>query len=347
MERIKTGIASYGLSGRVFHAPFIEANDAFEFTAVCERSKNEALKLYSNVQIVRSFEELISIPELELIIVNTPDLTHYDYCKAALNAGKNVIVEKPFVFNVSEGEELVELAEKKGLMLSVFQNRRWDGDFLTIQKVLKENKLGRIVEFRSGFQRFKNYIVEGSWKEEKNRHVGIVYNLGPHLVDQAVCLFGKPDGVFAQIRMQREGSKVDDFFQITLIYKDINVLLTAGQLMKEPIASYVLHGTNGSFVKYGIDPQEDQLKSGMKPTDAGYGIDCSENYGILNIEMNGQTQRESIPSESGNYMLFFDNVAFAIRNKVPPAVSARENLAIIRILEAAFQSHEENKVIFI
>ena len=124
MERIKTGIASYGLSGRVFHAPFIEANDAFEFTAVCERSKNEALKLYSNVQIVRSFEELISIPELELIIVNTPDLTHYDYCKAALNAGKNVIVEKPFVFNVSEGEELVELAEKKGLMLSVFQNRR-------------------------------------------------------------------------------------------------------------------------------------------------------------------------------------------------------------------------------
>jgi predicted dehydrogenase len=347
MERIKTGIASYGLSGRVFHAPFVEANDAFELTAVCERNKNEALKLYPNVQIVRSFEELISIPELELIIVNTPDITHYEYCKAALNAGKNVIVEKPFVFNVSEGEELVELAEKKGLMLTVFQNRRWDSDFLTIQKVLKENKLGRIVEFRSGFQRYKNYIVEGSWKEEQNRHVGIVYNLGPHLVDQAVCLFGKPAGVFAQIRIQRDGSKVDDFFQISLIYKDINVLLTAGLLMKEPSTSFVLHGVNGSFVKCGVDTQEEQLKSGMKPTDAVYGIDRFENQGVLNIEISGQTQRESIPSEPGNYMLFFDNVAFAIRNKVAPAVSPRENLIIIRILEAAFQSHDENKVIFI
>jgi predicted dehydrogenase len=347
MNRIKTGIASFGLSGRVFHAPFIEANTAFELVSICERSKNEALITYPHVQLVRSFEELISNPELELIIINTPDITHYDYCKAALEAGKNVIVEKPFVFTVEEGAELVELAEKKQLLLTVFQNRRWDCDFLTMQKVLKENRLGRIVEFRSSFQRYKNHIVEGSWKEKKNRFVGIVYNLGPHLVDQAVCLFGKPEGVFAQIRAQRDGSLVDDFFQITLIYKEVHVLLTAGLLMKEPTANFVLHGTNGSYVKYGVDPQEDQLKAGMKPTDKGYGIDQPSNYGILNTEMNGESKREVIESIQGDYMQFFDNVALSIREKAVPAISAKENLTVIKILEAAFQSHDENRVILL
>ncbi len=346
MKKIKTGIASFGMSGRVFHAPFIEANEAFDLTAICERSKNEASKLYPKVQVVRSLEELISIDEIELIIVNTPDTTHYDYCKAALKAGKHVIVEKPFVFSVSEGEELIELAEKNGLVLTVFQNRRWDGDFLTLQKVLKDNSLGRIVEYRAGFQRFKNYIVEGSWKEERNRYVGIVYNLGPHLVDQAVCLFGKPEGVFAQISCQREGSKVDDYFQINLIYKGLNVLLTASQLMKEPIASFVLNGVNGSFVKYGVDPQENQLKAGMKPTDIGYGVDKLENYGILNVEVAGESNRGPVATDPGNYMLFFDNVALAIRDNLSPAISARENLTIIQILAAAYQSHEEKKIVF-
>ena len=346
MKKIKTAIASFGLSGRVFHAPFIAANDAFELSAICERTKNEAKKHYPDVQIVRSFDDLLSMPELELIIVNTPDTTHYDYCKAALNAGKNVIVEKPLVFKVSEGEELVDLAEKKGLMLSVYQNRRWDGNFLTIQKLLKQHKLGRVVEYRSAFHRFKNFIVAGSWKEENDRNVGIVYNLGPHLVDEAVCLFGKPKGVFAQIRIQREGSKVADFFQISLIYKDINVLLSAGQLMKEPTASLVLHGTNGSFVKYGVDPQEEQLKGGMKPTEEAYGVDIPENYGILNVELDGKSERKAIPTEKGNYMLYYDDIATAIRNKVPPAVTARENLTVIGILEAAYQSNEENRVVF-
>ena len=314
--------------------------------SICERSKNESLELYPHVQVVRSFEELIANPQLELIIVNTPDITHYDYCKAALEAGKHVIVEKPFAFTVKEGAELVELAEKKRLLLTVFQNRRWDCDFLTMQKLLKENRLGRIVEFRSSFQRYKNQVVDGSWKEKKNRFVGIVYNLGPHLVDQAVCLFGKPDGVFAQIRVQRDNSQVDDFFQITLIYKEIHVLLTAGLLMKEPTANFVLHGTQGSFVKYGIDPQEDQLKRGMKPTDEGYGIDQPENFGILHTEIDGNTNREQIQSIPGDYMQFFNNVALSIRQQAFPAISAKENLLVIKILEAAFQSQEENKVIF-
>jgi len=346
ITKIKTGIASYGLSGRVFHAPFIHANEAFELTAICERSKNEASKTYPYVKIVSSFDELISDASLELIIVNTPDVTHYDYCKAALEAGKHVIVEKPFVFTVAEGEELIQLAAEKGRMLTVFQNRRWDGDFMTVRKVLNENKLGRIVEFRAGFQRFRTQIAD-TWKERNDRFVGIVYNLGPHLVDQAICLFGKPTGVFAQIKKQRDGSQIDDFFHIILKYPELQVTLTAGMLMKEPIASFVLHGTTGSFIKPGIDPQEDQLKGGMLPTDEVYGFDTPEMYGTLVLDENGETIRETIETIRGDYRLYFDAVANSIRQQQAPPISPAENLLVIRILEAAYQSNDENRVVFI
>ncbi len=342
--KIKTGIASFGLSGRVFHAPFIHANEAFELTAICERSKNEAIETYPYVKIVRSFDELISDASLELIIVNTPDVTHYHYCKAALEAGKHVIVEKPFVFTVAEGEELIRLAAEKGRMLTIFQNRRWDGDFRTVQKVLKENKLGRIVEFRAGFQRYRTQIAD-TWKERNDRFVGIVYNLGPHLVDQAVCLFGKPTGVFAQINKQRDGSKIDDFFHIILKYSDMQVTLTAGMLMKEPIASFVLHGTNGSFVKYGIDPQENQLKTGLLPIDSVYGFDSPEMYGTLVLDENGNTSSETVQTIRGDYNLYFDAVAKSIRQQIAPPISPIENLLVIQILEAAYQSNDENRVV--
>jgi predicted dehydrogenase len=344
--KIKTGIASFGLSGRVFHAPFIHANEAFELTAICERSKNEAIETYPYVKIVRSFDELISDASLELIIVNTPDVTHYDYCRAALEAGKHVIVEKPFVFTVAEGEELIQLASENGRMLTVFQNRRWDGDFRTVCKVLNENKLGRIVEFRAGFQRFRTQIAD-TWKERNDRFVGIVYNLGPHLVDQAICLFGKPTGVFAQIKKQRDGSQIDDFFHIILKYPELQVTLTAGMMMKEPIASFVLHGTKGSFVKYGIDPQEDQLKGGMLPTDATYGVDIPEMYGTLVLDEKGNTTREIVETLRGDYRLYFDAVAQSIRQQIAPPISPVENLLVIKILEAAYQSNDENRVVII
>jgi predicted dehydrogenase len=344
--KIKTGIASFGLSGRVFHAPFIHANEAFELTAICERSKNEAIETYPYVKIVRSFDELIADSELELIIVNTPDVTHYDYCRAALEAGKHVIVEKPFVFKVAEGEELIRLATEKDRMLTVFQNRRWDGDFRTIHKVLNENKLGRIVEFRAAFQRYRTYIAD-SWKERNDRFVGIVYNLGPHLVDQAICLFGKPTGVFAQIKKQRDGSLIDDFFHIILIYNNMQVTLTAGLLMKEPIASYVLHGTKGSFIKYGIDPQEDQLKGGMLPTDALYGLDKPELYGALVLDENGETKKEITETLRGDYRLYFDAVSQSIRQQIAPPISPSENLLVIQILEAAYESSDKGSVVLI
>lgn len=346
MAKIKTGIASYGLSGKAFHAPFISTNEAFELSVICERSKNEACVTYPHVKIVRSFDELISDASLELIIVNTPDVTHFDYCRLALEAGKHVIVEKPFVFTVAEGEALIKLAAEKGLMLTVFQNRRWDGDFMTIRKVLNENRLGQIVEYRAAFQRYRPQITD-TWKERNDRFVGIVYNLGPHLVDQAVCLFGKPTGVFAQIKKQRANSQIDDFCHIILVYPELQVTLTAGMMMKEPIASFVLHGTNGSFVKYGIDPQENQLRAGMLPTESGYGFDAPQEYGTLVYELNCETIRKTVETIPGNYKHYFDAVANSIRKQTTPPVSPSENLLIIRILEAAYQSNEESRVVFI
>ncbi|OIP84193.1 MAG: hypothetical protein AUK44_03395 [Porphyromonadaceae bacterium CG2_30_38_12] len=344
MQKIRTGIASFGLSGKVFHAPFIHAHKAFELTAICERTKNEVLKSYPYVKIVRSFDELLSDTSIELIIVNTPDSTHFEYCRAALEAGKHVIVEKPFVFTVAEGKVLIQLAADKKRLLTVFQNRRWDGDFMTIHALIHQNKLGRIVEFRAGFQRYRTQIAD-TWKERNERFVGIVYNLGPHLVDQAVCLFGKPTSVFAQIRKQREGSQIDDFFHIILIYSNLQVTLTAGMLMKEPTASYVVHGTQGSFVKYGIDPQENQLRAGMLPTNDAYGFDVPTNYGKLVLDQNGNTVTETIQTHRGDYSLYFDGIAHSIRQQIAPAISPEENLMVIRILEAAYESNAENRVI--
>lgn len=345
-KKIKVGLASFGMSGKVFHAPLLEAHTHFELYAICERSKNEAIAIYPNIHIVKSFDELLLMAEVELIIVNTPDPTHFDHCKAALLAGKHVVVEKPFVFTAEEGEELIELADTKNLVLTIFQNRRWDGDFLTIQKIIAENKLGRIVEFRSNFERYRNYSVPGSWKETENRSVGTIYNLGSHLVDQAMVLFGMPDGVFARIYMQRDFANVDDFFELILIYKDVHVRLSAGYLMREATHRFVVHGTLGSFVKYGIDPQEEMLKRGTLPTDQDFGKDAIENYGILHTEINGETVRNKLETIQGNYLLYYDNVADCIRLGGIPKVSAKENIQLIRILEAAFQSQLENRIVF-
>lgn len=191
------------MSGQIFHAPFISTNPAFELTAVTERSKELSKERYPEARIVRSFEELIALDELELIVVNTPDSTHYEYARQALEAGKNVIVEKPFTTTVEQGQELVDLARSKGLAISVYQNRRWDSDFLTVQEVLDKGLLGRLVEFESTFPRYRNFIKPGTWKETGSLGGGLTYNLGAHVIDQAVQLFGVPEAVFADIDIIR------------------------------------------------------------------------------------------------------------------------------------------------
>lgn len=343
--KIITGLASYGMSGSVFHAPFLNIHPGFQLHTIVERSKDNARKRYPSVGIVRSFDELLGMDEIQLVVVNTPDVTHYEYVKKALSAGKHVVVEKPFVFHAEEGEELVRLAAEKGLMLAVYQNRRWDGDFLTLQKVVENGLPGRVVEFQSTYQRFRNYIQPETWKEKADRRVGLAYNLGSHMIDQAVVLFGIPQAVYADIDRLRDHSEVDDYYFIKLIYPDVKVSLRAGYLMREETPRYYIHGTEGSFVKHGLDPQEELLKTGAVPAGADWGKEPESEWGILNTNIQGLHCRGKIETLPGNYMAFYDDIHRSLTQHTRPQTDAASVLPVIRIIEAAFESSRRGEVI--
>jgi len=342
MKPIVTGLASFGMSGSLFHAPFISIHPGFCLKYIVERTKNLSKERYPDARILRSFDELIAEPEIELVVVNTPDVTHFEFTKKALLAGKQVIVEKPFAFTVQEGNELIALAEKKSLLLCVYQNRRWDGDFLTIRKLLKSGVLGRVVEFSSTYQRYRNYIQD-SWKEVADNRVGITYNLGSHMVDQAVVLFGMPYAVFAIIDKIREGTEVDDYYFIQLLYPQLKVSTRASFLVKEETPRYYIHGTEGSFVKYGIDPQEEMLKAGISPALTDWGKEPESQWGILHTNHSC----EKVETERGHYLGFYEEIFQALRYGKTPSTVASHIIQVTRLLEAAFESAAEKKVVFL
>jgi predicted dehydrogenase len=348
MTPIVTGLASYGMSGSLFHAPFITGHPAFDLKYIVERTKNKAKERYPHVAVVRSFDELISEPEIELVVVNTPDVTHYEYTKKALLAGKHVVVEKPFVFTVEEGRELVALAADRSLMLCVYQNRRWDGDFLTIRKIIESGVLGRVVEFQSAYQRYRNYMQKDNWKETADNRVGITYNLGSHMVDQALVLFGMPEAVFAVIDKVRDGTAVDDYYHIQLLYPHVKVSLRASFLVREETPRYYIHGTEGSFVKWGIDPQEEMLKAGCSPSAiADWGKEPESEWGTFRATANNLHYRGKVETERGNYAGFYDEIAQALRFGKISSTAASEVIKVIRILDAAYESAQVKKVVLL
>lgn len=342
---IKTAIASFGMSGRVFHAPLLQHNPAFDLATIVERSPKGSKDIYPQVQIAKSFDDLLSDDSLELIIVNTPDSTHFEYCKQALQAGKHIVVEKPFTVTVEEAEELIQLSKKKGLILSVFQNRRWDSDFLTVQKIVGQQMLGRLTSFESHFDRYRNFVKPNTWKEEQGTGAEILYNLGAHMIDQAYVLFGMPSKVFAEIGIQRTGGKVDDFYNLILKYEGLSVNLKASYLVREEGPRYILHGTEGSFLKWGLDPQEADLAAGKSPLAADWGIEPTHLWGKLNTELNGLHFTGRIESLPGRYMAYYDNIAQAIQKKEALVVKAEQSLEVMRIVEAAILSHQKGEMV--
>jgi scyllo-inositol 2-dehydrogenase (NADP+) len=344
-RKIKTALCSFGMSGKVFHAPLLSSHPGFELAAVVERSKDEARKIYPAVRIFRSINDILHDNTIELVVVNTPDNTHYQYAKQALEAGKNVVVEKPFTLRSKDAYSLVKLADQKKLMLTVFQNRRWDSDFLTVKKVVEENLLGRLVEFESHFDRYRNFIQSNTWKEKPG--TGTLYNLGSHMIDQALILFGKPEAVMADIRALRTGSEVDDSYQLWLYYPGIRVTLKASYLVREPGPRYILNGTLGSFLKYGIDPQEEALKNGFLPGNPDWGTEPEENWGLLNTEFNNKPIYKKLESLHGNYPGFYDNIYNYLVRGIPLAMHPEESALVIRVIEAAFRSHRLRKAISI
>ena len=345
MKKINTAICSFGMSGRVFHAPFINNHPGFNFYAVLERSKNLAREKYPDVKVFRTLEEMLSDEAVELVVVNTPNKTHYDYTKQALLAGKHVICEKPFTVTVAEAEELIELAASKGVKLSVFQNRRYDSDYKTIKSVVDQKLLGDIVEAELHFDRFKEELSPKLHKEIPGEGTGVLNDLGSHLIDQALQLFGKPSAVFADIVAMRTISLVDDYFELILYYPSFRVRIKASYLVREALPGYILHGTKGSFIKPKTDVQEMQLQAGKLPTDIDYGIEPETEKGLLHTEVNGKLIKEYLPSFNGNYMDYYDAIYQSINNNAALPVSAEEGKNVIQIIEAAFKSNNEKKVI--
>lgn len=345
MKTIRTAILSFGMSGRVFHAPFIALDPQFELVGIWERSSSASLEFYPDIRIYRSLEEVLEDASIDLVIVNTPTFTHYDYCKKALLAGKHAVVEKAFTTTVAEAQELDQIAQERGLKLSVFQNRRWDSDFKTVRQVIDQGLLGQIVEAEIHFDRFKEELSPKLHKEIPGPGAGVLYDLGPHLIDQALVLFGMPEAVFADLRITRKGSQVDDYFEILLYYPQLRVRLKSGYQVREPFPSYVIHGNLGSFHKSRADVQEVDLVANQKPNRANWGMEPIEEQGLLHTEKEGVCIREKIPTLAGNYADYYAAVGQAIlQNKAMP-VSSKEGIQVMQIIAAAAQSHQSKSVI--
>jgi predicted dehydrogenase len=342
---INTALCSFGMSGLVFHSPFLSINPHFNFYAVLERTKNIASEKYPNVITYRTLEELLADDLVELVIVNTPNYTHYEFAKRSLEAGKHVIVEKPFTIDVAQANELIEIAAKENKILSVYQNRRYDSDYKTIKKVLDENLLGELVEVEMHFDRFREELSPKKHKETPGPGAGVLYDLGAHLIDQALQLFGNPEKIFADIRIVRPLSKVDDYFELLLYYPKLRVRLKASYVVREALPGYILHGLKGSFIKPKTDVQETMLKEGAIPGQEDWGTEPETEKGLLHTEINGKVVREFIQSEQGNYNEYYNAIYESIRNNKPLPVTAEEGTDVIKIIVAAFESSRIQKVL--
>jgi|SRR6185437_6736547 len=350
MEKIvKVGLIGFGVGGQIFHAPVLSAVKGLELVKI-RATKPEQINVakikYPKAAIASTSEEIFDDDNIDLVVITTPNTSHYPLTLQALEAGKNVVVDKPFTINTKEADELIALAESKGLVLSVYHDRRFDSDFHTLQKIIKNKFLGEIVELESRYDRFRNYLKPNAWREEDAPGTGILYDLGSHLIDQVQVLFGLPKAVTADLRIQRKNGKAIDNFEVILHYPEIKASIKGGMLVREPLPRFILLGNNGSFVKYGMDVQEEALKAGYNPlTKSNWGTEPPEIWGTLNTEINGQHFVGKIESEKGDYAAYYFNVYQAILGREDLIVSPLQARNTIRIIELAIQSQKEKRTI--
>lgn len=342
-EIIKVGMVGYGMAARVMHLPFLTTSPRYKVVSILERHEQNSREKYPDTRLVRTIDELIADPETDLIVITTPNETHFPYAQQALLAGKHVVVEKPFTIRTEEAMILIDLARETGKTLSVFQNRRYVNHFLTIQKILQEELLGPVVEFIAHYDRYRPGPKPNAWREENRPGSGIFYDLGAHLLDQAQCLFGPPKTITADLRQQRGHAKATDYFDLWLDYGKLKVTLKGGMLVREPGPRYVLHGEAGSYIKYDDDPQEALLKEGILPVSPDWGQEPPERWGLLHTEVNGEEIKELYPSIPGNYGLYYENLANTLLEGAPLKERPEQSYNCIRLIELAYESHRLQK----
>jgi predicted dehydrogenase len=335
---IDVGLIGFGVAGKAFHAPVISAVDGLRLAAIVERSRPDAAGAYPDAEIVGSVPELLARENIRLVVVATPNTTHYEIARDALRAGRHVVVDKPLTPSWREGEELARLAREQRVLLSVYQNRRWDGDFLTVRKLIEEQRLGQLVLYASHFDRYRPEPRPSAWREQPEPGSGLLFDLGTHLIDQAVLLFGAPQALRADVLAERQGALVDDAFDVVLRYPTLRVSLHASMLRSSPRARFALHGTRGSYVKYGLDPQEEALRRGETPLRNSLGVERPEAWGTLSTAENGQIESRPLETLAGEYGRYYENVRDAILGKTQLAVTPEQALTVLQIIELARQS---------
>jgi predicted dehydrogenase len=353
MQEIGVAVIGFGLAGRVFHAPFVSAVPGLKLEAIVQRKGDEAGKAYPKARILRSVDEALLDNSISLIVVGTPNETHFDLARRALAAGKHVVIDKPFAASSSEARQLIEIATEKKLVLAPFHNRRWDGDFLTLRKILDSGALGRLVTFESHFDRFRPLPREATWKEASNAANGMLFDLGPHLVDQAVALFGAPQAITASVRRDRDKTEIEDAFDIVLRYPGMLAICRATMLAAEPAPRFLIHGTLGSFRKYGLDPQEPALVGGATVPVMGdsreWLAEPEPAWGTLVVAPNpaepGQLNRTTVKTELGDYRGFYANVRDAVLGTAPLAVTSEDGFRVVRLLEMARESSAKGRTL--
>lgn len=333
-QPINTGLLSFGMSGRIFHAPFIQAHPGFHLNAVTERHHKKANQFYSDIKSFQTTEELINLKELELIVINTPNHTHFKYAKQALRAGKHLLVEKPFTTSLSEAQELLQLGKEVQCKVMVYQNRRWDSDFQSVKNVVQSGKLGKLIEVHFRFDRYNNNAGLQTLKTPAAGS-GIVYGLMPHLLDQAICLFGKPIKYFKSTGCNRSGAMVDDYAFLHLGYpNNLNVFLHASLFVAKPLPAFVLHGIKGSYIQNRTDVQEKQLDQGLSPLDKNYGLEMPGAEGELTVVDDASSKTtEYLSAIKGDYIQFYEAVYQHIRNYKPFPVKDEQLLWQMEMIE--------------
>lgn len=333
---ITTALLAYGMSGKIFHAPFVDFHPGFHFKGVLEHNNKRVKADYPEVQSYDSLQEVLDDPEIELVIVNTPSNLHVDHIRQALKAGKHVLAEKPFAPTVKEAEELFELGRQAGKKIMVYQNRRFSSDFAVTRDIIKSGKLGHIIEMHLRYDRYRAEIGPKAFKENPLPASGIVYDLAAHLLDQVICVMGRPETYRKVTGIYRGNSKVDDYGHIHLIYPGKqNVFVTTSLLVADPLPGIVIHGTKGSFIKSFCDTQEDQLIAGMKPGDPDFGEEGAGKEGKLTtVNEKGEKSVEMIPSARGRYIDLFEAVYQALRSDAEFPVKEQEVLIQLEILES-------------
>jgi scyllo-inositol 2-dehydrogenase (NADP+) len=354
MKCIRVGLIGFGFAGRIFQATVIEAVEGLELAVIVQRTGSQAAVAFPHVKIVHSVEALLEDTSIQLVVVATPNASHLPIARQCLLAGRDVVVDKPFALSSAEAAELIHLARSRRRLLSVYQNRRWDGDFLTVRKLLDGDRLGRLVMFESHYDRYRQLPRLHAWREDGSPGGGVLVDLGSHLVDQALVLFGVPQTVWASVRVEREGGRIDDSFDLYLHYpasrsldattpagpvpSGLGVWLRATCLAREPGARFTLNGTMATFRKFGMDPQEAHLIAGDMFSSKPWGVESPEHWGTLTMDEGGEAVSTRIPTEPGDYRGYYLNVRDAIHGNAALAVTPLQAWRTLRTLEMALES---------